>query len=146
LRELLTHIESELASPAHGNRSSTICAWDLLTRNLTPEQANQLRRTDAFEVLGGATGRRYRIRRGMLFNFDLLNEQGSRVVSYCFRPRGDALPFGDIMLAQKNALELFELETLRIANCSHPSEYKRYFANSRIDQSPQIGRRDLAAN
>jgi len=82
----------------------------------------------------------------MLFNVDLLNEQGRRVVSYCFGPRGNALPLGDIMLAQKNALALFELETPRIANCSHPSEYKKYFANSRIDQSPQNGGRDLAAN
>ena len=92
----------------------------LLKRNLTAEQASQLRRTRAFEVIGGATGWRYRIRHTSSFNVDLLNERGLCVVSFCFRPRGDDLPVGDIMLAQKNALELFELEALKIANCLRP--------------------------
>jgi len=124
LRELLRRgpqFERELAPSARGGRhidlASRICAWDLLKSNLTPEQVNQLHRTRAFDVIGGATGRRYRIRHGIIFNVDLLSEQ--RVVSLCFRPRGD-LPLGDIMLAQKNALELFELEALKIANCLRP--------------------------
>ena len=115
------------APPVYGSRHidlvATICAWDLLKRNLTAEQANQLRWTRAFEVIGGATGRRYRIRHSLVFNVDLLSEQGWHVVSICFRPRGD-LPLGDIMLAQKNALELFELEALKVANCLRPWEYR----------------------
>ena len=71
--------------------------WDLLKSNLTREQVNQLHRTRAFDVIGGATGRRYRIRQGLIFNVDLLSEQGWRVLSFCIRPRGD-LPMGDIML------------------------------------------------
>jgi len=39
------------------------------------------------------------------------------VVSFCFWPCGDDLPVGDIMLAQKKALALFELEAPKIANC-----------------------------
>jgi hypothetical protein len=35
--------------------------------------------------------------------------------SLCFVP-GDLLPVGDIMLAQKLALELFEIEALKVAN------------------------------
>jgi hypothetical protein len=126
LRELLRlgpNFEHELALPAHGGRHISlafrVCAWDLLKNNLTPEQAHQLCRTCAFDVIGGATGRRYRIRHGFTFNVDLLSERGQRVASFCFRPRG-YLPMGDIMLAQKNALELFELETLKIANCLRP--------------------------
>jgi hypothetical protein len=127
LRELLTHIDNELASSAEGNRLATICAWDLLTRNLTAEQTRQLLRTRAFEVIGGATGRRYRIRHNSAFNVDLLNEQGLCVTSFCFRPRGDYLPMGDTMLAQKNALELFELEALKVANRVYPPPVGRYW-------------------
>ena len=113
------------APPVYGSRHidlvATICAWDLLKRNLTAEQANQLRWTRAFEVIGGATGRRYRIRHGSSFNVDLLDDRGLCDVSLCFRPRGNDLPVGDIMLAQKNALELFELEALKIANLLVPA-------------------------
>jgi len=130
LRALLRHgpnFERELVQSAHSGRhidlASRICAWDLLKSNLTPEQANQLHRTRAFEVIGGATGRRYRIRHGFIFNVDLLSEQGRRVVSFCFRPGGD-LPVGDIMLAQKNALELFEFEALKVANYLRRREYR----------------------
>jgi hypothetical protein len=75
----------------------------LLKRNLTAEHASQLRRTHPFEVIGGATGRRYRILHTSSFNVDLLNEPGLCVAYFCFRPRGDDLPVSDIMLAQKNA-------------------------------------------
>jgi len=128
LRQLLRlgpTLERRLAPPERRSTdlASRVRAWDLLKSNLTPEQANQLRRTRAFEVIGGATGRRYRIRHSLVFNVDLLSEQGWHVVSICFRPRGD-LPLGDIMLAQKNALELFELEALKVANCLRPWEYR----------------------
>jgi len=128
LRELLSLDSERYPAPSvHGSRhidlASRACAWDLLNSNLTPEQASQLNRTRAFEVIGGATGRRYRIRHASTFNVDLLNERGLVVVSFCFRPLGDDLPVGDIMLAQKNALELFELEALKIANCLYPWEY-----------------------
>jgi len=151
LRELLRRgpqFERELAPSAHGRRhidlASRICAWDLLKNNLTPEQAHQLHRTCAFDVIGGATGRRYRIRHGFIFNVDLLNEQGRRVVSFCFRPHGD-LPLGDVMLAQKNALELFELEALKIANCLRPyagsaGHEHKCFSCLRGDQASFVGR------
>jgi hypothetical protein len=35
----------------------------------------------------------------------------------CFEPQGQ-LPVGDVMLAQKVALELFESKALRVANAS----------------------------
>ena len=130
LREVLgLDIERDPARMACGSHHidlvATICAWDLLKRNLTAKQTRQLLRTRAFEVIGGATGQRYRIRHSFSFNVDLLNERGLCVTSFCFRPGGDDLPLADIMLAQKNALELFELEVLKIANCLYPWEYGR---------------------
>jgi hypothetical protein len=39
----------------------------------------------------------------------------------CFAPKG-YLPIGDIMLAQKIALELFEADAIKVANVSLPWE------------------------
>jgi len=87
----------------------------LLRANLTPAQRHQLDRYGYFEVIGGKTGKRYRIRHGRSMNIDQLDRNGRRVCGWCFFPEGN-LVTGDVMLAQKAALELFEAETLRIAN------------------------------
>ena len=52
-------------------------------------------------------------------NIAQLNSRGKRVRLLCFEPKGH-LPIGDVLLAQKMALELFESETMRIANHSSP--------------------------
>ena len=64
---------------------------------------------------GSDTGRRYRIYYGNLGNVVELGVSGEEVHSWCFHPTGN-LPVGDVMLAQKLALELFEREALGVAN------------------------------
>ena len=48
-------------------------------------------------------------------NVQLLDRHGTWLTCLCFTP-GAYLPVGDVMLAQKIALELFEDEALRVAN------------------------------
>ena len=50
-------------------------------------------------------------------NVEQLDQNGRRVRLLCFLPRG-GLPVGDIMLAQKIALELFEADAISVANRS----------------------------
>jgi len=87
----------------------------LLKENLTPAQLQQYSRYGYFEVIGGKTGKRYRIRHGRSMNIDQLDKNGRRVCGWCFFPEGN-LVTGDVMLAQKVALELFETDALKIAN------------------------------
>jgi hypothetical protein len=87
----------------------------LLKENLTPAQLSDYEQHRYFDVLGGTTGRRYRIRHGVMMNVDQLAANGRRVCRWCFYPRG-ALVVGDAMLAQKTALELFEPDALAIAH------------------------------
>jgi hypothetical protein len=89
----------------------------LLMTNLTPAQLQQYERYSYFDVTGGDTGRRYRIRHGQLMNIDEFDANGSRIGKRCFFPVG-GLALCDILLAQKIALELFETEALAVANHS----------------------------
>ena len=90
-------------------------AIQLLKQNLSPDQLKQFERSGHFEVIGGQTARRYRIRRGHQMNVELLDKNGRRFCCLCFMPEG-ALATADVMLAQKIALELFEVEALKVAN------------------------------
>ena len=89
----------------------------LLVSNLSPMQRQQFARHNYFDVIGGDTGRRYRIYDGRTLNIAQLNESGGRDRLLCFEPEG-TLPVGDVMLAQKIALELFEAEAISVANAS----------------------------
>jgi hypothetical protein len=89
-------------------------ATQLLKENLTKAQREQYESRRSFEVTGGATGRRYRIHRGRQMNVEELDATGRRVRLLCFMPEA-RLPTCDNMLAQKIAIELFELEALKIA-------------------------------
>ena len=60
-------------------------------------------------MIGGDLGSRYRIRYANALNVDEFDDDGTRLRRWCFVPKGD-LPIGDILLAQKTALELFERE------------------------------------
>jgi hypothetical protein len=86
----------------------------LLRRNLTPEQRASFDEHAYFDVIGGATGKRYRIHDGCQRNVYELGLSGKPICGFCFLPMGD-LARGDIMLAQKNALELDEWKTRSIA-------------------------------
>jgi hypothetical protein len=96
-------------------REAHACGLLLLQENLSPAQRDQFDRCGSFEVVGGETGKRYRIRYGHEMNVELLDRKGRFTCSLCFMPEGK-LAVGDVMLAQKLALELFESQTLEIAN------------------------------
>jgi hypothetical protein len=87
----------------------------LLCDNLSTLQREQYEKLGYFDVVGGTTGRRYRIRHGRSMNVDQLDSRGRRICGWCFFPEG-RLVAGDVMLAQKLALELFEREALQLAN------------------------------
>lgn len=82
-------------------------ARKLLRANLTPQQLHQLDAELHFDVVGGESGRRYRVHDDNLINVEEYDEAGQRVAHLCFLPKGDLVQ-GDILLAQKIALELFE--------------------------------------
>ena len=87
----------------------------LLQAWLDPEQAKQWASRRAFEVLGCDTGTRYRITCGTAMNVHQLDQTGRRVAKWCFVPKG-AVVTGDILLAQKIALETMENQVLKLAN------------------------------
>jgi hypothetical protein len=53
-------------------------------------------------------------------NVEELDKLGNPIVRYCFIPKGDLVP-GDVMLAQKIALETNELAALAVANRLTPA-------------------------
>jgi hypothetical protein len=86
---------------------------------ISPDQAEQYDKYRRFEVVGSDTGTRYRILRGMTMNIVELAANGRVTRRWCFAPEG-SLATGDVMLAQKIALETFELSALAIANHDGP--------------------------
>ena len=87
----------------------------LLVAALSPMQLAQYRKAGHFEVVGCHTGSRYRILRSPQMNIERLDRRGWRVELLCFVPETQ-LPLGDVMLAQKLALELYEIDALNAAN------------------------------
>ena len=68
-----------------------------------------------FEVTGGDTGTRFVIRNFRWVNIDQLNASGECEKRWCFGPQGN-LAMGDVLLAQKLALECFESQALERAH------------------------------
>jgi hypothetical protein len=91
-------------------------ALALLQSWLTPEQEKQWATRHEFEVVGSDTGTRYRITGRAVMNVHELDPDGQPVKQWCFAPQG-GLPIGDVLLAQKIALETMEREALVVANC-----------------------------
>jgi hypothetical protein len=87
----------------------------LLKQNLTPEQLSQYEAYGYFDVVGGDTGHRFRIHRGEAMNIDEYDHTGGCVSRWCFLPVGHLVK-GDVLLAQKMALELFEASARAVAN------------------------------
>jgi hypothetical protein len=87
----------------------------LLRSWLTPDQDKQWTTRRAFEVIGCDTGTRYRITYAAVMNVHQLDPTGGTVAQWCFVPEGGLAP-GDILLAQKIALETMEREVLALAN------------------------------
>jgi hypothetical protein len=90
-------------------------AAKLLRDWLSPAQLAEYERDSSFTVTGGATGIRYRIRQGRQQNIEELDAKGRAVRVLCFLPDG-GLATGDVMLAQKIALETNEHYALQVAN------------------------------
>ncbi|MFY9952891.1 hypothetical protein [Bradyrhizobium sp.] len=87
----------------------------LLRNWLTAEQRAQFDANRYFDVIGCNSGKRYRIRYGINSNVVEIDTAGCPKVGWCFVPVGQ-LVAGDIMLAQKIALETNESGALAVAN------------------------------
>jgi hypothetical protein len=76
----------------------------LLREWLSPAQRVQFAERGYFEVIGGESGKPYRVFPGGLANVCEVDERGRPRLDLCFRTLGE-LPIGDVILAQKIALE-----------------------------------------
>ena len=106
-RRFLLALQGEFGAADRGRR--------LLKSHLSAAQLSEYELNQCFSVTGSDTGRHYRIRHGYFMNIDEIDENGRRVAKWCFAPVG-RLVLGDILLAQKTALEVFEKEALAVAN------------------------------
>jgi hypothetical protein len=92
---------------------------ELLKTNLTKQQLADFENHGWFDVVGGETGLKYRIKRGTHQNiFCIIEDPRYKepiLKMMCFTTVGRYV-MGDVMLAQKIALECDELATLKIAN------------------------------
>jgi hypothetical protein len=82
---------------------------------LSPEQSAQYDAKSYIEVTGCHSGKRYRISHGTSMNILELDSAGRPRLGWCFAPKG-YLVAGDVMLAQKIALETDERGALAVAN------------------------------
>ena len=87
----------------------------LLREWLSQEQLAQYDAYRYFEVIGCQTGKRYRIYHGNCANVIELDDAALPRTGWCFLP-SDHLVAGDVMLAQKIALETDERGALALAN------------------------------
>jgi len=87
----------------------------LLREWLSQEQLAQYDWHGYFEVIGCHTGKRYRICHGNGANIIELDDAALPRTGWCFVPRAP-LVAGDVMLAQKIALETDERGALAVAN------------------------------
>ncbi len=91
----------------------------LLKEWLTPEQHAQYSVHRYFDVTGCHSGKCYRIRHGVGMNIYEIDASGRPVAGWCFVPK-DNLVAGDVMLAQKIALETNERGALLVAKSFPP--------------------------
>ena len=96
----------------------------LLRGWLSPEQLAQYDAKSYFDVTGCDSGRRYRIRHGTSMNINEIDHAGHPGACWCFVP-DTSLVAGDVMLAQKIALETDERSALAVANKFAPKETQR---------------------
>lgn len=94
----------------------------LLRAWLSPAQSAQFAAKGYFEVVGGNTGKQYRIYAGASTNVCEVDEKGRPTVGLCFLPVGE-LPIGDVMLSQKIALESCESRALEVARRFAPNGF-----------------------
>jgi hypothetical protein len=104
-----------LRLPQSDLRRAEAKGLSLLRSWLTPEQDEQWSRDSEFEVVGCDTGARYRITNGTTMNVIELDKNGRSVKRWCFTPVGPIVQ-GDVLLAQKIALETMENYARSLAN------------------------------
>ena len=92
----------------------------LLQSWLSAEQLVQFNKYGYFEVTGCQTGKRYRICYGAATNIHELDQYGRPKTGWCFVPNQPLVP-GDVMLAQKIALETDEWGALAVAKSFRPT-------------------------
>jgi hypothetical protein len=92
----------------------------LLREWLSAEQLSQFNMLGYFEVTGCQTGKRYRVLYATGTNIHELDEEGHPIIGWCFVPAGSLVP-GDVMLAQKIALETDESAALQVAKSFRPT-------------------------
>ena len=107
IRQLYRIVRKHNLPEARGRR--------LLRRWLSAEQLAQFDARNFFDVIGCHTAKRYRIYYANVANVEELDKVGRPIMRYCFIPKGALVP-GDVMLAQKIALETDELAALAVAN------------------------------
>jgi hypothetical protein len=93
---------------------------ELLREWLSPEQLAQYDANSYFDVTGCDSGKRYRICHGTAMNVYEIDRAGNPRNGWCFVPNAP-LVAGDIMLAQKIALETDERGALVVAKNFMPS-------------------------
>ena len=101
--------------PGYGYGEREARGLQLLKEWPSPEELAQYDAKSYFEVIGCHSGKRYRVSRGTSMNVHELDGAGYPCVGWCFVPKGH-LVAGDIMLAQKIALETNERGALAVAN------------------------------
>jgi hypothetical protein len=99
--------------PGYGEREAH--GLKLLKEWLSPEQLAQYDAKSYFDVTGCHSGKRYRISHGTSMNIHEIDGIGRPRFGWCFVPKG-YLVAGDVMLAQKIALETDERGALAVAN------------------------------
>jgi hypothetical protein len=98
-------------------------ARQLLLEHLSPEQRQTFEEKKWFIVVGGKTGKRYRIREGqnLIANIDVMADNDNKISHrLCAHAKPGLMPMDDHLLAQKIFLELDEDCFLRTAN-RHPA-------------------------
>jgi hypothetical protein len=108
----------------YNENTPEVRALRLLRTWLSPSQFEQFDAKGYFDVIGSATGSKYRIQYGTSMNVYELDDTGRLKMGWCFVPQG-CLVAGDVMLAQKIALETFESRALSVAKRFAPIERLR---------------------
>jgi hypothetical protein len=103
-----------------GSTEAEIRSINLLKEWLSPEQLAQYESHRYFDVIGRQSGKRYRIRYGTGMNITQIDSGGNVEAGLCFVP-SEPLVAGDVMLAQKIALETDEWNALAVAKKFMPN-------------------------
>ena len=116
-QEMIAAIERQRSWDEHARilAAANDKSIELLKKWLSPKQLEQYERDGTFDVIGGTTGRRYRINHPAPFSISQLDKNGNLEAHICIEPAGLQTD-GDKMLAQKIALEKGEINALAVAN------------------------------